>query len=62
MTSKSLIKLMNKNGWKLVRSKGSHHHFKHPTTKGIVTIPHPVKDIPKGTVANIFRQAGLQKP
>jgi hypothetical protein len=31
----------------------------HPTKKGIVTIPHPKKDIPKGTVANILRQAGL---
>ena len=49
-----------KDGWELVRTKGSHHHFKHPTKKGIVTIPHPKKDIPKGTVGNILRQAGLK--
>jgi predicted RNA binding protein YcfA (HicA-like mRNA interferase family) len=55
-----LINLITKDGWKLVRAKGSHHHFKHPIKKGIVTIPHPKKDIPKGTVGNILRQAGLK--
>ena len=42
-----------------MRTKGSHHHFKHPTRMGIVTVPHPKKDIPKGTVGSILRQAGL---
>lgn len=27
----------------LARTKGSHHHFKHPTKRGLVTIPHPKK-------------------
>ena len=58
--SPRLIELIKKDGWKLVRTKGSHHHFKHPTKIGIVTIPHPKKDIPKGTVANILKQAGLK--
>lgn len=60
MKSSSLIKLIEKDGWYLVRTKGSHHHFKHSAKKGIVTIPHPKKDVPKGTVANILRQAGLK--
>tara|TARA_B110000908_G_C10214357_1_gene431953 strand:- start:1337 stop:1552 length:216 start_codon:yes stop_codon:yes gene_type:complete len=60
MKSSSLIKLIQKEGWYLLRTKGSHNHFKHSTKKGIVTIPHPKKDIPKGTVANILRQAGLK--
>jgi predicted RNA binding protein YcfA (HicA-like mRNA interferase family) len=60
MKSSSLIKLIEKNGWYKMRTKGSHHHFKHSTLKGIVTVPHPKKDIPKGTVANILRQAGLK--
>jgi len=59
LKSARLIKVIKQDGWKLVRTKGSHHHFKHPTKKGIVTIPHPKKDVPKGTVANILRQAGL---
>jgi predicted RNA binding protein YcfA (HicA-like mRNA interferase family) len=59
LKSARLINVIKQDGWNLVRTKGSHHHFKHPTKKGIVTIPHPKKDIPKGTVANILRQAGL---
>ncbi|MGB2370327.1 MAG: type II toxin-antitoxin system HicA family toxin [Flavobacteriaceae bacterium] len=58
MKSARLIKVIKQDGWKLVPTKGR-HHFKHPTKKGIVTIPHPKKDIPKGTVANILRQADL---
>jgi len=33
--------------------------FKHADKKGLVTIPHPKKDIPMGTVKSILRQAGL---
>ncbi|MEN8811850.1 MAG: type II toxin-antitoxin system HicA family toxin [Candidatus Arcticimaribacter sp.] len=60
MKSGKLIKILQKEGWQLVRTKGSHLHFKHPTRKGIVTVPHPKKDIPKGTVGSILRQAGLK--
>lgn len=60
MKSADLIKLIKKEGWLLVRTRGSHHHFKHPTKKGIVTVPHPKKDIPKGTVVMIIKQAGLK--
>lgn len=28
MTSKELISLLEKNGWKVVRVKGSHHQLK----------------------------------
>jgi predicted RNA binding protein YcfA (HicA-like mRNA interferase family) len=61
MKSDSLIKSIEKDGWFLVRIKGSHHHFKHPVKKGIVTVPHPKKDIPKGTFNSILKQAGLKK-
>lgn len=60
MNSVALIKRIKKDGWYLVRTKGSHHHFKHPDKKGIVTIPHRRKDIPKGTAKNILKQAGLK--
>ena len=60
MKSADFIKLIKKEGWLLVRTRGSHHHIKHPTKKGIVTVPHPKKDIPKRTVAMIIKQAGLK--
>lgn len=61
MKSSSLIKEIEADGWYLVRTKGSHHHFKHPFKKGIVTIPHPKKEIPIGTERSIRKQAGLIK-
>jgi Predicted periplasmic or secreted lipoprotein len=47
------------DGWYLERVRGDHHQFKHPTKKGPVTVTHPVKDIPIGTVKKIFRDAGI---
>ncbi|MCU4515105.1 type II toxin-antitoxin system HicA family toxin [Acinetobacter pittii] len=59
MKSLDLIKMIEADGWYEVRVSESHHHFKHPTKKGLVTIPHPKKDLPNGTVKSILKQAGL---
>ena len=50
MNSRVLIKKIKEDGWFLVNVVGSHQQFKHPTKKGKVTIPHPKKDLPIGTV------------
>ncbi|MFR4520398.1 MAG: type II toxin-antitoxin system HicA family toxin [Fusobacterium sp.] len=60
MTSNDLIKMLKKDGWYLERTVGSHHHFKHKSKKGIVTVPHPRKDLPQGTLNSILKQAGLK--
>lgn len=60
MNSKETIKILKNDGWFLVGTVGSHHHFKHPTKKGKVTVPHPKKDLPLGTVNSILKQAGLK--
>ncbi|MBD3653970.1 type II toxin-antitoxin system HicA family toxin [Kangiella sp.] len=59
MKSGDLINLIEKAGWELVRVKGSHHHFKHKDYPELLTIPHPKKDIPKGTLRNILKVARL---
>lgn len=59
MDSKTLIKQIEKDGWYLVGTRGSHHQFKHPTKKGRVTIPHPRKDLDIKTTKSILKQAGL---
>ncbi|MBK8255013.1 MAG: type II toxin-antitoxin system HicA family toxin [Polyangiaceae bacterium] len=59
MTSTQVIRVLRLDGWTLVRARGSHHHFKHPTKPGIVTVPHPRKDLPLGTLKSIERQAGV---
>ena len=58
MDSRAIIKRLEADGWALVRVRGSHHQFKHPDRPGLVTVKHPDKDIPMGTLRNIERQAG----
>ena len=59
VSSKDLIKELSADGWVEVARRGSHAQFKHPVKPGRVTVPHPKKDLPPGTVASIRRQAGL---
>ena len=56
--STRLIRIFQQDGWVHASTKGSHWQFTHPTKPGRVTIPHPNKDIPHGTVASVYRQAG----
>jgi predicted RNA binding protein YcfA (HicA-like mRNA interferase family) len=60
VTSAEVIRRIKADGWTLVRAKGSHHHFKHPDRPGIVTVPHPKKDLPTGTLKSIERASGVR--
>lgn len=60
MESRTIIRRLEDDGWYLVRVKGSHHHFKHPTKPGVTTVRHPAKDTKKGTLKSIERQSGLK--
>ena len=59
MNSRGVIRALEADGWTLKRVTGSHHHFMHPTRPGIVTVPHPKRDLPVGTLRSIERQSGL---
>jgi predicted RNA binding protein YcfA (HicA-like mRNA interferase family) len=60
MKSADIISALKADGWGQVAQKGSHVQFKHPTKKGRVTVPHPKKDIPIGTLRSIEKQAALK--
>jgi predicted RNA binding protein YcfA (HicA-like mRNA interferase family) len=60
LKSSEVIKMLKSEGWFLVHTKGSHYQFKHSEKPGRVTVPHPKKDLPKGTMKSIFRQAGIE--
>ena len=59
-SSRELIRLLEADGWCFIGATGDHHHFKHPTKLGKVTVTHPRKDLPMGTANSILRQAGLK--
>ncbi len=50
------------DGWHETGIKGSHHQFKHPLKSGVVTVPHPNKELPVGTARAILKSAGIDKP
>ncbi|WP_417488779.1 type II toxin-antitoxin system HicA family toxin [Maricaulis sp.] len=54
--SRKIIRRLEQDGFKLVQIVGSHHKFR----KGdkTVTVPHPKKNLPTGTVRAIYKQAG----
>ncbi len=60
MDSRKIIKFLTNDGWVLKRTAGSHHHFVHPTKKGLVTVPHPKRDLPIGTLKSIEKQANIK--
>jgi len=58
---RDLISLLEKDGWYLARTKGSHRQFKHASKLGTVTVAgKPNIDIPPGTLNSILKQAGLK--
>lgn len=56
--SKAIVKRLQKDGFELVSVKGSHPKFR----KGNVTVivPHPKKDLPRGTAKSIAKMAGWE--
>jgi predicted RNA binding protein YcfA (HicA-like mRNA interferase family) len=59
---KDVIKLIEKDGWVVVRIRGSHRQFHHPSKPGTVTVAGKESlDMPAGTLNSVLKQAGLKK-
>jgi predicted RNA binding protein YcfA (HicA-like mRNA interferase family) len=63
MKVSEIIKIIENDGWFLVRQKGSHRQYKHKVKKGLVTIAsHKLSDdIAIGTLNSILKQAQLKQ-
>ena len=59
MDSRTLIKQMEAKGWVLRSVKGSHHIYVHPQIEWHISVPHPRKDLGKGLLNKLMKQAGL---
>lgn len=56
---REVIKLLEKDGWELMATRGSHRQFKHPTKPGKVTINgHNNDTLDQFRVNSIWKQAG----
>ena len=60
MHSREVIRALEADGWVLVAQRGSHLQFKHGSKPGRVTVPHPKRDLPIGTLRSIEWRAALK--
>jgi predicted RNA binding protein YcfA (HicA-like mRNA interferase family) len=57
-----LLPLLEDDGWRLARTRGSHRQYRHQSKPGTVTVAgKPRLDVPRGTLNAILKQAGLKK-
>jgi len=62
MKVRQIIRIIERDGWYLVRTRGSHRQYKHTIKKGLVTIPGKLGDeLAPGTLNSIMKQAGVKK-
>ncbi len=61
MKVRDVITIIESDGWRQVRTRGSHRQFNHATKRGVVTVPGKLSDdLAAGTYNNILKQAGLK--
>lgn len=61
MKIRDLVKMLEDDGWSVVRQRGSHRQFKHANKAGLVTVAgKPADDVAPGTLNSILKQAGLK--
>ena len=59
MKVRELMKMLKEDGWYLVRTRGSHRQYRHPSKPGTVTVAgKPGMDVPRGTLNAILKQSG----
>lgn len=61
LTPQKIIKVLERKGFILDRVKGSHHIYYHPEMKRRVVVALHKRNLPKGTLLEILKQAGIGK-
>ncbi|MDP1675037.1 MAG: type II toxin-antitoxin system HicA family toxin [Burkholderiales bacterium] len=57
-----MLRILGKEGWVVVRQRGSHRQLHHPTKPGTFTVAgKPSVDVPPGTLNSVLKQAGLKE-
>lgn len=61
MKVRDVVRMLEKDGWSVIRTKGSHRQFKHKTKKNLVTIAgKPSAELAPGTLNSVLKQADLK--
>jgi predicted RNA binding protein YcfA (HicA-like mRNA interferase family) len=58
-SSDDVIRVLLREGWTLKRVRGSHRQFENRERTRMVTVPHPSREVARGTLAAIRRSTGI---
>jgi len=58
---RQVIRFLEQNGFILDHVSGSHDVFYHPASKRRAVVPRHNRDIPKGTLHSLLREAGFSR-
>lgn len=61
ISPEKLGKVLERFGFRLERIKGSHHFYHNPETKKSTSVPFHGKDVPKGLLNEILKEAGISR-
>ena len=62
MKVREVIRLLEQDGWRHVRTRGSHRQYQHSVKPGTVTVAGKLSiDVPPGTLNSILKSAGLKQ-
>ncbi|HEY93192.1 MAG TPA: type II toxin-antitoxin system HicA family toxin [Dehalococcoidia bacterium] len=61
LKSKEVISILQKVGYYIDHTTGSHHIMRHPDRHHRIPVPHHAKDIKRGVLHSIIKQSGLSK-
>lgn len=62
MKVREVMRVLLRDGWYVVRTRGSHRQLKHPVKPGKVTLPgHPADELHPDTLKSVLHQARLEE-
>jgi predicted RNA binding protein YcfA (HicA-like mRNA interferase family) len=56
-----VLNALRRNGFEIVRIRGSHHQLLNPSSKRRVTVPFHTRDLSRATLRSIIQQAGMSE-
>lgn len=61
VTAKQLVKALERAGWRLSRTKGSHHYYVHPDKRRAIVVPMHPGDLKRPLVAGVLKDAEISR-
>ncbi len=58
---RQIIRFLEQNGFILDHTSGSHYIYYHPSTRRRTVVPKHNRDVPKGTLMSLLREAGFTR-